>query len=189
MGIKEIYSWLPLALLMTALASLGSGCGQINTRKPLKVPLSSTSSSTTSNVSLTGAGGLAGPEGYICPAQANVMPQNTVSSLDGKGSYQVCYSSQDQSMLSITGETFGATSFCVYPVEVVSDTEVYIKRDPVTYGPWSKCVQNNVNGAGVAFENTSYNAVLIVDSTDRNQMNDCLLFGGVCPRNSYGLFR
>jgi hypothetical protein len=134
---------------------------------------------------------------YECPSKPNVLPAYDWD-IDGTNRYRVCASSVSNANVLIYGEPSSAEKanrICVFPLQYVDRTHVFIKPDLTTGRALVKCVPaSQSNGATVSFPATNFNMVLIVESKDFELAQACLdPIRGVdffsCPHYAYGKFR
>lgn len=134
---------------------------------------------------------------FECPTQPNVIPKYDWD-IDGTNRYRVCESPTSTANLLIFGIPSGAEEsnmICVFPLQYIDRTHVFVKPDIARGGALFQCVKaDQASGANVSFTATNFNMVLIVESKDLELAQECLNpFKGVdftaCPHYSYGRFR
>lgn len=154
----------------------------------------------TADLSGLSGGGTTTLGNYTCPNTANVLPNSDTSAYSTAGKYTVCSQSSDISKIAVHGTTQGSNGICVFPIQYVDSSHVYFKPDLTTGLPYTSCAtigssssssSNSGTALEFAFSGMSYNAVFIVDDTDKYTMQMCLAnaSSGGCPVYSYGKFR
>jgi hypothetical protein len=127
---------------------------------------------------------------FSCPVSANVTPHYDWN-LDGTDFFTVCTSKDSAYDLIIHGKTHDSSTVCVYPLQYYSSSQIVWKADAQGF-PMVKCqeISGAGNGIAVTFDKTNFNALIIVEGPDSDQMRLCLTNNNVpCPHYSYGKFR
>jgi hypothetical protein len=123
---------------------------------------------------------------YNCPSSPNVVaPSNTSTS-----SYTACVNTNDATNLEIKGYSSTSRMICVYPMQYNGLQLLYIAGK--TGEPLSTCFDAWSAPdftTSISFAGTSFNGALVVDQTQQNQMNTCLLSGTGCPAYAHGKIR
>jgi hypothetical protein len=186
-------------LLHTALggliALLATSCGNVvNHRGDLQVSTNGVQYGASADLGALSGSGSTTANGYSCPNSANVFPSDG-NTYDPAGQYSVCMNTTDVSTILVHGQTRGSSAFCVFPIQYVDSSHSYWKPDPSTGLPMVSCANvptaSGSPGVSFTFSSTNYNAVIIVDDTNKDAMQTCLVSANVggCPTYSYGKFR
>ncbi|HAR43178.1 MAG TPA: hypothetical protein DCS07_11220 [Bdellovibrionales bacterium] len=174
-----------LMISFAGTALLLGGCG--NMSKPGKIIAPA---STFSPGGIPGDLSAASSDEYVCPATPNVLADYDFE-FNGSGTYTVCQS-QNLENIEIHGKTAQSNTICVFPIQYVNEQNIYWKPELATGRPLSSCITvNSTAGVYATFPGITFNAVFIVENTDRWQMEQCLITGtyATCPHYSYGKFR
>ena len=177
-----------ISLLITSiLAVLSIGCGR----------------AFPTNINYAPANSIVSPYTYLgnnsaanfsCPGLPNVIP-NMDQTVDGSNYFTVCTSkiAGNFSDLLITGNFSASNSLCVVPVQMLDSSHFKAKLDPQG-NPSYTCSARNDDGA-VLISNpmansSSFNAVVIVESPQLNNLISCIQNNFAnCPNFSFGKIR
>jgi hypothetical protein len=126
--------------------------------------------------------------GYTCPEEPNVVP-DADSGVIFSDRWTVCQNTQYPSAIQFTG-TASESQVCIFPIEVQNST-AFSRPDPTTGLPMYSCVAPSTTAAYASFANVTFNAVIIVELENVQQMQTCIYAGtwNSCPAYSYGTFR
>ncbi len=127
---------------------------------------------------------------YTCPQSANTLPDYDYKN-DGSGKYTVCEKKDSTAEILIHGKTSEYGAVCVFPVQVIDESHIYVKPDVATGLPMVTCYEATKRGVYAKFAGVRFNATFIVEYQYANAMRACLLSGNyyTCPNYSYGRFR
>lgn len=123
-------------------------------------------------------------ENFDCPFEDNVTPMEDWM-LDGSGHFEVCPSKKNAAEILIHGQTYASDTICVFPVEWIDSSSVFVKPDLTNGAILYKCGKATSKGTTVKFENTDYNSVFIVESPYVQQFLKCAEGKDVCPETPY----
>ncbi len=127
---------------------------------------------------------------YSCNSSANIVPTDDAGS-DGTQHYIACANHTSSTKIKLIGHSSASQYICAYPVQFINPTQFMYKLDssgqPLTqcYDGWTSAD----TGVELDFTNINYNGVLVVNQSQRAQMNLCLQTGQNCPFHAIGQFR
>ena len=111
-------------------------------------------------------------EDYECPSTPNVVPDYDWMR-NGTGRFKVCTHVSDTTKLLVHGATAYSSTICIYPVNYVSDSEVFL-YEGAGGGILNKCAAAGDGGISAEFPGIVFNAVFIVESPWQGQLETCL---------------
>ncbi len=185
--LKLSYQILPLIFFVAAL----SACGNIGSDHSSRFASSSSKKST---VSVDTQAILSTTETvgeFTCPKTPNTAPDYDYD-LDGSKFYRICKHKTLVSDILLWGKSGAEKQICIFPVEYVDRDHMYAKPDTSTGQPLVSCVDNNeAAGQVLRFPSITYNALFVVEGSDKLQMQSCLkqMNFFLCPHYTYGKFR
>jgi hypothetical protein len=109
---------------------------------------------------------------YECPSTPNVVPDYDWMR-NGTGRFKVCSHTTDSSKLLVHGATAYSATICIFPVNYVSDSEVFLYEGSGG-GILSACAAAGEGGVTAEFPGIVFNAVFIVESPWKGQLETCL---------------
>jgi hypothetical protein len=131
---------------------------------------------------------------YDCDGRANILSENSVT-----GDFEICGSklSQNTSEVLVVAKQTTSDSICVFPATVSNSNIINWVQGTSSNGspsgiPLYTCSKPDADGQTQVFfpAGTRFNAALIINVTDLQQMKSCIQRGlQSCPEYAYGKFR
>ena len=167
---------------------LSVGCGQVYSPNLNYAPLNSLVTTNYSPLNSVVAAQ------FSCPGLPNVVP-NVDQTSDGSDYFTVCTSKTagDFSDILVTGKFSSSNSLCAVPVQMLDPTHFKPKLDAEGNAVYT-CSAPTAEGAQISLpsaNSSSFNAVIIVESHELNNLISCLANDAFlnCPNYSFGKFR
>lgn len=163
-------------------AALSAGCGNLNSRSaPLTAAASSYRPGSSGYQDTSANGGHPELTDYACPSAANVTDKANYS-VGGANQYTVCTSKKNTNDVAVfgtpgqTGAGSATPKICFFPVDKVSDQNIYYKPVSTTNtAPIHACVAWSPSGMKYSFGSMQFNAAIIVTEPRLEEMKQFLV--------------